>query len=216
MSEPQKEDQDRWRELHELLGLPADRGAAPPSPPAPAAPPAVTVHGAPQPWPPTEPEDVEEPPPAPEGGLLGEETSPPPPFEEEDVPAPLDEEETVPSAEGAAAEAPEQDRSRRGRRRGRRGRRSRSRRDEVRADDRIDDDDTEVEPTGEKSVGADASDEDERQHAELTEEAGLQAEEELQPAAAVEEEDEEPIDTFADWNVPSWQEIVASLYRPER
>jgi len=29
------------------------------------------------------------------------------------------------------------------------------------------------------------------------------------------DDDDEP-DTLADWNVPSWQELIASLYRPER
>ena len=27
--------------------------------------------------------------------------------------------------------------------------------------------------------------------------------------------DDEPTD-FSEWNVPSWQELIASLYRPER
>ena len=31
----------------------------------------------------------------------------------------------------------------------------------------------------------------------------------------VEDEEEETI-SFANWNVPSWQELIASLYRPER
>jgi hypothetical protein len=32
----------------------------------------------------------------------------------------------------------------------------------------------------------------------------------------VEEDEEEPAVSFADWTVPSWQELIASLYRPER
>lgn len=38
----------------------------------------------------------------------------------------------------------------------------------------------------------------------------------LESSPADDEDDDEPIETFADWNVPSWQEIVASLYRPDR
>ncbi len=36
-------------------------------------------------------------------------------------------------------------------------------------------------------------------------------------AAAEEEEDaEEEVEDFSTWNVPSWAEIIAGLYRPER
>ena len=37
-----------------------------------------------------------------------------------------------------------------------------------------------------------------------------------EPSAAVEEDDEEETISFANWSVPSWQELIASLYRPER
>jgi hypothetical protein len=30
------------------------------------------------------------------------------------------------------------------------------------------------------------------------------------------EADNEEIDTLSDWNVPSWAELIASLYRPDR
>jgi hypothetical protein len=30
------------------------------------------------------------------------------------------------------------------------------------------------------------------------------------------EEDDEPVEPITDWNVPSWNELIASLYRPER
>jgi hypothetical protein len=45
------------------------------------------------------------------------------------------------------------------------------------------------------------------------------------PAADEEETDalapepelaEEEMDTLSDWNVPSWNELIASLYRPDR
>jgi hypothetical protein len=31
-----------------------------------------------------------------------------------------------------------------------------------------------------------------------------------------EEPDKEDLDTLSDWNVPSWAELIASLYRPDR
>jgi hypothetical protein len=46
------------------------------------------------------------------------------------------------------------------------------------------------------------------------------AAEDEEPAAEVapepEDEEEDEGDTYADWNVPSWQELIASLYRPDR
>jgi hypothetical protein len=35
----------------------------------------------------------------------------------------------------------------------------------------------------------------------------------VQPRPAAEDE---ALETPSDWNVPSWQEIIASLYRPDR
>ncbi|HWY86465.1 MAG TPA: hypothetical protein VNX28_07065, partial [Gemmataceae bacterium] len=39
-----------------------------------------------------------------------------------------------------------------------------------------------------------------------------------EPVEAVheEEDDDEEIDKLTDWNVPSWAELIGSLYRPER
>ncbi|HLW64943.1 MAG TPA: hypothetical protein VKS79_06440 [Gemmataceae bacterium] len=44
------------------------------------------------------------------------------------------------------------------------------------------------------------------------------AEEEQGDEGAGDEEDEEEVESvpFADWSVPSWQELIGSLYRPER
>ncbi len=36
------------------------------------------------------------------------------------------------------------------------------------------------------------------------------------PEAVEEEEDDDEKLSFANWNVPSWQELIASLYRPDR
>jgi len=38
--------------------------------------------------------------------------------------------------------------------------------------------------------------------------------ERIRPAAA--QEDDEPEEDFSDWNVPSWNDLIASLYRPDR
>jgi hypothetical protein len=37
-----------------------------------------------------------------------------------------------------------------------------------------------------------------------------------QPEVVLTDPEKEEIDTLSDWNVPSWSEIIASLYRPER
>ena len=37
--------------------------------------------------------------------------------------------------------------------------------------------------------------------------------EESQPSRAADEDDD---DNLSNWTVPSWQELIASLYRPER
>jgi hypothetical protein len=43
------------------------------------------------------------------------------------------------------------------------------------------------------------------------------AEETPPDATAVEpDEDDEEVENLSNWNVPSWQELIASLYRPER
>jgi hypothetical protein len=66
-----------------------------------------------------------------------------------------------------------------------------------------------------QSAGA-VSASDER---ELLDESGVQ-EKDGEDAAASEDDDSEEgevdMEPFADWNVPSWQELIASLYRPER
>jgi hypothetical protein len=40
--------------------------------------------------------------------------------------------------------------------------------------------------------------------------------EEVEPPAADTDDDSDEVDNLSDWNVPSWQELIASLYRPER
>jgi hypothetical protein len=36
------------------------------------------------------------------------------------------------------------------------------------------------------------------------------------PDPAEKDDDEEEEISFANWNAPSWQELIAGLYRPER
>lgn len=42
------------------------------------------------------------------------------------------------------------------------------------------------------------------------------AEEPEEPSVGPEPEADEEVDTLSDWNVPSWADIIASLYRPDR
>jgi hypothetical protein len=41
-------------------------------------------------------------------------------------------------------------------------------------------------------------------------------EEEVPAEEEVQDEEDEDIDDLSNWNVPSWAELIASLYRPER
>lgn len=208
MSEPIRDEQDRWRELHELLGLSegGNQVPSPPSKPLPAAPHVEPPHVEP-------PREVYSAP-APEMEI-----------DEASEPLPSDENElALAQAEGtAAADSPldEDERGpRRGRKRGRRGRRSRGRPDDVPVQEALDDDDTEVEPAGAVPATIPGPREHDAPH-----DQGLEhhhddvlddAVAEVEPAEPAAEDDDEPIETFADWNVPSWQEIVGSLYRPTR
>jgi hypothetical protein len=61
-----------------------------------------------------------------------------------------------------------------------------------------------------------------RQHGEsdavpdAVEEEILDADDADRPEPPPEEEDDEEIDKLTDWNVPSWTELIGSLYRPDR
>lgn len=119
--------------------------------------------------------------------------------------------------EPAAEEPPQRRRGRQGRAGGRRGRRSR--------------DETAAEPGDTGEVVAETPPQEEtaaeqepgrrrgrrrgRRDAEPVE--GESKAEPAEEAAAAEEDDSiEEVDTLSDWNVPSWNELIASLYRPER
>ncbi|MCI0681499.1 MAG: hypothetical protein L0Y71_05300 [Gemmataceae bacterium] len=268
MSEARKDEQDRWRELHELLGLPpqgpppaaASRSAAATvkeTTPVPArAPERETPDEDERVWdePVYEEPDADEPvrhgskaaeapTESPELAIVNDEALAPP-LDDEDIPPPLDDDELGPPAERDVGEREagdrdlverdverdDDDRTRRGRRRGRRGRRSRSRRDEARAPQALRTEDAEGAPTDEAAVeasGPPGAEDAPRRVARGSRRRGERdfADEDMDsddeaarsPTSAVDEEDDdEPIETFADWNVPSWPEIVASLYRPER
>jgi ribonuclease E len=257
MSESPKGEQDRWRELHDLLGLPPERGESAPRP-------AAAARHEPEPLPKLtevvrdeparrEPVEIDSGAERPELAIVNDEAIAPP-LGDEDIPPPLDDEDRPPPPR---SERDDDDRPRRGRRRGRRGRRSRGRdeggREEGRGDDRersdrgrddrgrderarpepLDTDDTEVEPADD-AQSAPASrpgrEEEEpsrrrrgrgrgrgrRDERELAEEPAGDEEVASQKPPVEEDDDDEPIETFADWNVPSWPEIVASLYRPDR
>lgn len=243
-----RQEEDRWRELHELLGVSGDERAAPApkhEPPAAKAPP--------EPPPPViaiPPRDEEE------DRLRFEEAEPevlpvsePPAegweeeFDGEDTT--LDE-SALPPEEPAGQKAPapgDEEQPRRGRRRRRRGRR--------RGGDREEGDGREPRPQTEapkKEGGERPEPGRERDQRGRRGRGGRREEEPRQarppraeeprqarppreeaPPADVDDldafEHEQPTprpelaaaDTdFSDWNVPSWQDLIASLYRPDR
>lgn len=122
-------------------------------------------------------------------------------------PAPVRPAGSAPVEEGGAEAAPAaraveepDDQPRRGRR-GRRGGRSRGRRGEA-ATDQMGGDSVAGEPSAKEAAPA---------------RGGLQREDaEGTGQEATERPDSEEVDTLSDWNVPSWAELIASLYRPER
>src|SRR5262245_31524621 len=101
MSEANQHEQERWRELHELLGLPEDNTAAKPAPlpSMPAEPPVHEEHSAyiaaESPLP-EDDDDVELPPPALEAGMESDESRTLPAPDDMGIPEALDDEETWP------------------------------------------------------------------------------------------------------------------------
>jgi hypothetical protein len=198
MSEEQErsKQEEHWRELAQLLGIGPDAPAAKPVAARTPAPPPVEAK-APPPPPPE---------PAPVMASVAE-------FHEEVVVTPIVEEtsveepplsdlvtgeETETSADWREAE--EEDRPRRGkRRRGRRGRREEPPRP------RMEEKAPDLEATEEEPPFPEDSDDGEEE----TEDAA-------EPVEAQTEEDLDVDDTLRDWNVPSWNELIASLYRPDR
>jgi ribonuclease E len=215
MSSSQK---DNWRELAELLGLPADEPAPPPA--ASLAPPAPVIHAAkaeptPEPTQPTEDFaaacDVE---------VVAVEADPAIaefPLEDVELDAGALELDLEPADEG---DKPSEEK--RGRRRGRRGRRRG--RDEApeNADAPRSEASAEEAPAhGDESEngngGEDADDRGRRRRGARSENAdSMDAAATAVAHQAVDQDDDFSQDAWADWNVPNWQELIDGLYRPDR
>jgi hypothetical protein len=208
-----RDQQEHWRDLAVLLGLEPE---PPPEPPVAPAPKVET--------PVPEPERHYEAasPPEDETRQFESESQ----MNEEPI-ASVAEERPLPDEE----DRPRRGRGRRGRRDdrgGRRGRGSRGRRGESRAErgpreerpERAERFAVEPRQTGEEPVPPD--DELERMDEEIPDEAtaeqGRFDEDELlpEPERAHEEAEDSEDELITDWNVPSWAELIASLYRPER
>jgi hypothetical protein len=207
-------EKDRWRELADLLGLPEDAApkSAEPAPapaaqtPAPARevpPEAAEVEPAPA------PEETAEPAP-----MLREETSSD--WEEEfenpeddtvidEAPAAeVDESTLAPeesSAEGQSDEG-EDGRPRRGRRRRRRGRRRGGDQDEARGP-------REHQGQHREDAGRSGPPEYQRREPEDTQDV-VDEPPARRPSVPTSDTD------FSDWNVPSWQDLISALHRPDR
>jgi hypothetical protein len=239
---PDQHEKDHWRELAELLGLPPDKN----QPDAAGSPPEVPPqererepsHKA---WSPPEAEPIAEA--AFEPAYHEEDDAAKPPFLEPQEGQPPEYEpsysETT-EAERAepemepAPEAIEEDRPRRGRRRGRRGQRGGSSGREHRTQPepalRLEDTGDRLDPAGVDDRETTASDAPEQEsavrgrapsteplpHTDTFEEVLETENEELSEPPRDEDDDDEEIDKLTDWNVPSWTELIGSLYRPER
>jgi ribonuclease E len=187
-TEPQNAD-DRWYELQIQLGLiPAPPAAAPVRPPEPPpAPPPPPVAVAPPPA--LEPDD--EP---------GDEL---PPIEELDLEAPADAlVESLPPA-GDEDDAGGTDDEDKGQGDGRKRRRRRRRRRKDRPDDA-------TATTTEPKPSEDAEPIEAPEPAEMNDDVAIEVGGPSDDEAIAEPE---PV---LEWNVPSWQELISSLYRPER
>jgi len=234
MSETQEK--DRWRELADLLGLPPDENPQPaPMSPPPPVPPIIQQEAIEWQRPvqdhfaaPMEPV-IED--------LVFEEIEP------SDSPLPMEEVGAIPNSEPRKMETEadeSQERPRRSRRRGRRGQKGGPQESEHNAEPASPLEETsevrdepiaagQIEEEPGKSVERKRDDRDrggrgrlrkpeEPQPPELEEEDALESEEDMERSEPLpeEEDDDEEIDKLTDWNVPSWNDLIGSLYRPER
>jgi hypothetical protein len=215
-------DQDRWRELADLLGLPPDeqkQSAAHAAPPA-RNEPAIKHHD-------RAPSRPEAAPPAAEAfepAMFEEVVITEMNLHEEDYREP---ESHFREAASEGADEPADDRPRRGRRRGRRGSRNewddrtpvenmanRTESNQPRADE------SSTEQLGDQSErgrGRHRPDDSPRDYEEERQDDELpQAEQAETVEPTTDDADDEEIDRLTDWNVPSWNDLIGSLYRPER
>lgn len=230
MEDPKRSEQ-HWQDLAELFGLPPEKTESKPAsaPVAPAAKPVEQVAPVEEPaeFAPMQNEEATEEVLAEEGGWEEEFDADSEETRVVDVDELADESvvdaDTADFRERAPVESAEEERPKRGRRRRRRGRR---RGGEQEGRER-----TEAAPRQEsrRETAPDAGDERHRgRHR-----GRRRDEEERQPAHEDAEEawsnrDERDTDSsrerpmsledtdFSNWNVPSWQELIASLYRPDR
>jgi hypothetical protein len=188
------EDQDRnkqeehWRELAQLLGI------------GPEAPASKSVQAQAKAPPPVEAEAP--PPPLPEPECIA---TPVAETHEAVIPAPVAEEASVEEPvlpDGLVAQQAEvRSDWRETEERPRRGKRQRGRREEF-------------PPSHMEEETSDLEADEELP--EDSENAEEETEDVTEPVDAQTEEDLDVDDTFRDWNVPSWNELIASLYRPDR
>lgn len=223
--DPQRED-DRWRELHELLGLPGD--APPPAKQEAPLPPAAPMPARHEP--PPEPELIEE---FEEVGRLEPMVETPPALPDEpavDWEEELDEdrddtplEEVAPLATAelpeGQAERPqtgEDEKPRRGRRRRRRGRgRGGDRQNDERGEQRAE---TPRDGNADRRDRGPGRNEQQQRRPDRPQPVAQDVDElieEQQPDAPRQRIPQSDTD-FSDWNVPSWQELISALYRPDR
>ncbi|MCI0381031.1 MAG: hypothetical protein L0215_25895 [Gemmataceae bacterium] len=228
------EHKDHWRQLAEELGLPPDEqtaGASPPTaavqaPPAREAPAPTRVERerpAIQPTPPAPYEALDET----EVVSLGEDDLDEP-LEEGFGEAPTTElpagdDETQDDAPPVSRENEDDRRPRRGRRRGRRrgGRDDRPPRGQARAPREKDESqapgrqeraEDEKSARGHVRPGPERDDEEEA----FDERDERDEPEEIVPAIEEDDDADDDLSQFANWNLPSWQELISSLYRPDR
>jgi hypothetical protein len=241
---PDQHEKDHWRELAELLGLPADenRPASAFSPPE-VSPQKKETEPLEKAWNPPEVEPVAEAAFEPAyheeidaGKSQFQATSDPQPTDYEPTHAETAEAELRESDAESAPDAVDEaahDRPRRGRRRGRRGQRGDASGREQRGSPehalRLEDTGDRLDPAGEDNLeaasgGAPEGEGDIRDRgrteqlpqADTFEEEVFETQDDELPEPPGEEEDDEEIDKLTDWNVPSWTELIGSLYRPER
>jgi len=196
MSEDQERSQqeEHWRELAQLLGVGSEAPAV--KPVAAKAPASAPVEAKAPPPPPPEPQPVMT------VAEFHDEVVASPIVEETSVEEPARSDDTTgeETETGSDWRDAEEDRPRRGkRRRGRRGRR------EDRPPSRLEEKAPDLEEADEEQ----ALPEDSENGEEETEDAA-------EPVEAQTEEDLDVDNTLRDWNVPSWNELIASLYRPDR
>jgi hypothetical protein len=214
MSDDPDRQREHWRELAELLGLNPDapQDSEKPKPHLEAAarvPPEVHAPARSEPVPAVRGEPLKD-------DFEGEPRSVSPPEEPEQVQSARERENIAPPAQERDEWRPparDEERPRRGK--GRRGGRGGSERKEFSSGGAEGDTEARDRQSADDDEDQGASDPRGRERSpEPLEEEPMEEVESPSVTVADDEIDEE--DTLSDWNVPSWNELIASLYRPER